>query len=307
MACSAHLRRLQTIGAVITATLACLAFCAAARADYSVQVCGSNPDFFVFGGSSSNAHIHAQALCPVGTFNGAGLAIFNSGNASAGQAGRLQANAPAGLVFTAVNVNQIVSVGINDGGDWGGGFYWAGGGAETNDKTNQHPNFGAVFPATSPYFGIQMICGKATCKAPAQLDAQSVTLYVRETVAPRLRGDRSMADVGLGAGKLAVHRIVRFAVRSLLPLRDSERDERRLERFVDAPSLRLQAVHDASHQSGRQHRPLRQWRDTARPGCLRCRERARGNYSRSSTSTTPSRASRCLVQLTRPPRREPST
>ena len=64
-------------------------------------------------------------------------------------------------MFTAVNVNQIVSVGINDGGDWGGGFYWAGGGAETNDKTNQHPNFGAVFPATSPgTLGFQMICGE---------------------------------------------------------------------------------------------------------------------------------------------------
>ena len=171
MACTARVRRLPDNRGRVACrdAIACLAFCSVSRraAANSVQVCSSNPDFFVFGGARSNAHIHAQALCPVGTFNGAGLAIFNSGNASAGRPDDSRPTLPRGWCSSRLNVNQIVSVGVNDGGGWGGGFYWAGGGAETNDKTNQHPNFGASSPLTSPYFGIQMICGKATCKSPA--------------------------------------------------------------------------------------------------------------------------------------------
>jgi hypothetical protein len=180
-----HLLRVSVVAAISSVVLAGLACCSAARADYSVQVCGSNPNFWVFGSSSSNpAAIHVQAQCPVGSFNGAGLSIFMAGVASAGQAGRLQTNAPAGLTFTAANANQILSTGINDNEGWGGGFYWAGGGVETNDQTDQHPNVGMAFPATSPYFGIQMICGWSKCNRPGQLAVQAVTLYVRETVGP---------------------------------------------------------------------------------------------------------------------------
>ncbi|MGH3263852.1 MAG: hypothetical protein ACRDNS_17885 [Trebonia sp.] len=162
-----------------------LVCCSAAAADYSMQVCGSNPNFFVFAGSSSNSHIAVQANCPVGSYNGAGLAVFfNTGSAATGQAGRLQANAPAGLEFVGATANQISSAGINDGGDWGGGFYWAGGGVETNDQTNQNPNVAMTFAAPSGYWGLQMICGRTTCSQPGELAVQSVTLDVREAVPP---------------------------------------------------------------------------------------------------------------------------
>ena len=93
-------------------------------------------------------------------------------------------NAPAGLELLGATADQIASVGVNDGGDWGGGFYWAGGGVATNDQTDQNPNVGMVFPAPSSYWGLQMVCGKATCSANALLAVQAVTLYVRETTPP---------------------------------------------------------------------------------------------------------------------------
>jgi hypothetical protein len=166
------------------AALACPIWCSRAMADYAVQACGSNPNFFVFAGSSSGSGIAVQANCPVGSFNGAGLAVFNTGSAAKGQAGRLQANAPAGLELLGATANQISSVGINDGGDWGGGFYWAGGGVQTNDQTNLNPNVGMTFAAPSSYWGLQMVCGKATCSQNGELAVQAVTLYVRETTPP---------------------------------------------------------------------------------------------------------------------------
>ncbi|MGH3264849.1 MAG: hypothetical protein ACRDNS_22985 [Trebonia sp.] len=148
-------------------------------------MCGSNPNYFVFAGNSPNSHIQVQGNCPVGSYNGAGLAVFlDAGTATGGQAGRLQANAPTGLEFIGATANQISSVGINDGGDWGGGFYWAGGGVQTNDQTNQNPNIGMAFAAPSGYWGLQMICGKAKCSESAELAVQAVTLDVRETTPP---------------------------------------------------------------------------------------------------------------------------
>ena len=65
-----------------------------------------------------------------------------------------------------------------------GASIWAGGGVATNDQTDQNPNVGMVFPAPSSYWGLQMVCGKATCSANALLAVQAVTLYVRETTPP---------------------------------------------------------------------------------------------------------------------------
>jgi hypothetical protein len=178
------IRRLITSGAVIAGLLVGLACCSTALADYAVQSCGSNPNFFVFGGSSSNPNIHAQAQCPVGSYNGAGLSVYNVGSASAGQRGYVQTTAPAGLEFVGASADQISSTGINDNGGWGGGFYWAGGGVQTNDQTNLNPNVGMTFAAPSSYWGLQMICGWATCNQNGDLAVQSVTLYVRETAAP---------------------------------------------------------------------------------------------------------------------------
>ena len=71
---------------------------------------------------------------------------------------------------------------MNDGGDFGGGFYWAGGGTGVNDKTQG--TLGMVFPSPSSYFGMQLVCGKATCTQPATFALQTFSLYVRETSGP---------------------------------------------------------------------------------------------------------------------------
>jgi len=184
MVCSVSIRRLITLCPVIAGVLGCLMCSSKALADYAVQSCGSNPNFFVFGGGSSNPDIHAQEQCPVGSYNGAGLSVYNLGNASAGQRGYLQTTAPAGLEFVGASADQISSTGINDNAGWGGGFYWAGGGVQTNDQTDLNPNVGMMFAAPSSYWGLQMICGRAICNQDGDLAVQSVTLYVRETVGP---------------------------------------------------------------------------------------------------------------------------
>jgi hypothetical protein len=63
---------------------------------------------------------------------------------------------------------------VNDGGDFGGGFYWAGGGTGVNDKTQG--TLGMVFPSPSSYFGMQLVCGKATCTQPATFALQTFSL-----------------------------------------------------------------------------------------------------------------------------------
>jgi hypothetical protein len=43
-----------------------------------------------------------------------------------------------------------------------------------------------LFSSPSSYFGMQLVCGKATCNAPAQLAVGAFSLYVRETAGPSL-------------------------------------------------------------------------------------------------------------------------
>jgi hypothetical protein len=168
---------------VLAATLACLTWCAAAIADETVQVCGSAYANNVFA-ASTVAAITATARCPTGAYNGPGFGLFNSSNPTQGQTGRWQANTPAGLELVGATASQISSAGLNDGGDYGGGFYWAGGGVQTNNQTDQNPSLGMAFGSASSYFGMQLICGKRTCTQPAQLTVGAVSLYVRETSGP---------------------------------------------------------------------------------------------------------------------------
>ena len=72
---------------------------------------------------------------PTASYNGGGFALFNSGNTTRGQTGRWQTTAPAGLEIVGATANQLVSTGVNDGEEYGGGFYWAGGGAGANDQS----------------------------------------------------------------------------------------------------------------------------------------------------------------------------
>ena len=107
------------------------------------------------------------------------------GDTTAGQAGRWQAVAPAGLELVGATVTGVFPSGVNTGHGYGGGFYWAGGGASVNTSTPS--TVGMVFAAPSSYFGMQVICGWSKCSEPrsfVEFAAQGFSLYVRETVGP---------------------------------------------------------------------------------------------------------------------------
>src|SRR5450755_1723777 len=165
---------------IVIAALAFLLLCSPALADETVQACGSYANN-VFT-SSTLSGITATGKCPTPSYNGGGFGLFNSATTTSGQTGRWQTTAPAGLELVGATASQLVSYGINDGQDYGGGFYWAGGGTGTNDRSPS--TLGMVFSSPSSYFGMQLVCGKGTCKAPALLAVGAFSLYVRETSGP---------------------------------------------------------------------------------------------------------------------------
>lgn len=90
---------------------------------------------------------------------------------------RWQADAPAGLAIVGAFTSSMTVAGLNAGSDdFGGGFYWSGGGPQTRDGQTQ----AWVGSFASSYFGFQMICGKAACTQPAQFDIGALTLVVHE-------------------------------------------------------------------------------------------------------------------------------
>lgn len=95
-------------------------FCSPSRADETVQVCGSYGNN-VFAASTVSG-ITTTGRCPAPSYNGGGFGLFNSGNTTRGEAGRWQTVAPGGLELVGATASQIVSVGVNDGGDYGGRF-----------------------------------------------------------------------------------------------------------------------------------------------------------------------------------------
>ncbi|MGH2869075.1 MAG: hypothetical protein ACRDNK_16135 [Solirubrobacteraceae bacterium] len=159
--------------------MAFLVYCSPSFADETVQVCGSYANNVFSSGSGPG--ITATGRCPTPSYNGGGFGLFNSATTTRGQTGRWQTTTPAGLELVGATASQLVSYGVNDGQDYGGGFYWAGGGTGTNDQTPS--SLGMLF-APSSYFGMQLVCGKGTCKAPAGLTVGAFSLYVRETVGP---------------------------------------------------------------------------------------------------------------------------
>ena len=166
--------------ALAVAALGLLIYCSSSLGDETVQVCGSYANN-VFS-SSSVPGIAATGRCPAPSYNGGGFSLFPSGTTTRGQTGRWQTTTPPGLELVGATANQLVSAGVNDGGDFGGGFYWAGGGTGANDQTQG--TLGMVFPSPSSYFGMQLVCGKASCTQPATLAVQTFSLYVRETSGP---------------------------------------------------------------------------------------------------------------------------
>jgi len=158
---------------------------APARANETVWTClnGVNDVFVhaaVFG-------INTPSTCPGDLYGTDGLAIETSGNTVAvGQRATWQANAPAGLMIVGAQIpaGQMQSDGINDGTQYGGGFYWAGGGAPTQDAEGS----AGFAPLWTSYFGWQVICGHSpTCVSNYNaLDVADIALYVQETAGPTL-------------------------------------------------------------------------------------------------------------------------
>jgi hypothetical protein len=172
---------LVTLGrAVAMAAVIWLVAAAGAVADETVQVCGSYAnDVFVAG--APVAGITQSGTCPNPPYTANGFGLDASGTSTRGLTGRWQANAPAGLAIVGASTNSMVSTGLNNqGGDFGGGFYWAGGGVQTHDGETAV----GVGPFSSGYFGFQLICGVSKCTQPAQLDIGAISLYVRETSGP---------------------------------------------------------------------------------------------------------------------------
>ena len=150
-------------------------------ADEVVQACGPYANGALFGAIPNSAY-RDSATCPDAAYSGGGFAI-NATSTTKGQAGKLQVVAPAGFTLVGATATGIVSAGLNDGGDYGGGFYWSSGSVETNDQTAR--SLSMSFPASN-VFGMQVVCGKGSCTAPAQLNVGAYSLQARETVGPSL-------------------------------------------------------------------------------------------------------------------------
>ena len=177
-------RTLRLIATVITVAAAALVQAASASADEVVTACGpyANNVFnhaAVFG-------INTGQSCPTASLGGGGMEIWSAGNSVAkGQSAKWQATAPPGLVIVGASIPSpgLLSAGVNDGGQYGGGFYWSGGGAGTHDGETS-AGFG---PFSSSYLGFQLVCGVGTCTSGvSQLDVGEINLYVRETAGPSL-------------------------------------------------------------------------------------------------------------------------
>ena len=156
---------------------------------------GSSADEFVFAcntygnnvfGRGSVFGIITRYSCPGDAIYANGLTVTTEGDkVSAGKRAYWQALAPSGLVIVAAEIppGQLSSEGVNDGRQYGGGFYWAGGGAETYDgeTTASFSNL------ASRYFGWQVICGHSPCLTDYNwITVSEIRLDVRETVGPSL-------------------------------------------------------------------------------------------------------------------------
>ena len=74
-------------------------------------------------------------------------------------------------------------IGVNDGEQYGGGFYWAGGGAEARSGETS----AGFAPLWTSYFGFQLICGASHLQERRrEINVDQADLFVQETVGPAL-------------------------------------------------------------------------------------------------------------------------
>jgi hypothetical protein len=174
--------RLTGVGSLslLVFTMILLSVASVGRADETVQVCGSYANQ-VFARTPPVKGITVKGTCPNPPLTANGFALYSSGTSTRGVSAHWQATAPTGLAIVGASTKSMVSAGLNtSGGDFGGGFYWSGGGAQTHDSETS-AGFGPIF---SSYFGFQLVCGVNNCTQPAQLDIGAISLYVRETIGP---------------------------------------------------------------------------------------------------------------------------
>lgn len=169
----------------IAAAFPAVAFPEAAQANETVFACNNGPNY-VFGHSAVFG-INTSSSCPGNPAYGGGLRIATAGNTVAvGQRADWQATAPSGLAIVGASIGGggMASSGINDGEQYGGGFYWASGGASLYDGETS-AGFGPFF---SSYFGVQVICGNSpSCShGNSYIGLSDIALYVQETSGPTL-------------------------------------------------------------------------------------------------------------------------
>jgi hypothetical protein len=192
-AMSIRTRALISCAAFAAAVIAIAFVCSVASADYTLYSCGQYYNEGVFRAvlPAGGSVLTAGSGCPAaGGDTGYGLASSPTISASPGHRGAWEADAPSGLEIVAASVpaNSLYPTGLNDGGEWGGGVYWQGGGAQLSDSTG---NAGTWSGFASSYFGFQIVCGPNRCQAGtahdvAALSVNSVSLSVRETSGPSL-------------------------------------------------------------------------------------------------------------------------
>jgi hypothetical protein len=138
-----------------------------------------------------------------------------NGTVPRGTAAHWTVTAPAGMTIQSVYIPHMDSEGLNDGGGWGGGFFWSGGSSNVNtfdqesgwsSSTTSGPAF--TWPSGgTPYFGWQIVCGASPCTPAEQwISVELLQLNVQETSGPYLTApDGLWASSGWIRGTWPLH------------------------------------------------------------------------------------------------------
>jgi len=191
-------RQLRSLVLIVMLLAGLIAMSTPAMANETVTSCGLGPNE-VFGHAAVFG-INATQACDGQPF-GPYLELRTGGNTvPAGSRATWQALAPPGLLINNVAIPNFSSSGVNDGHQYGGGFYWQAGGYPLQDQGGV-ASFGtahntAGFP--SPYFGFQLVCGANPCTTTygSTISVAQVTLDVAETTGPTLQNGKLWVQHG---------------------------------------------------------------------------------------------------------------
>ena len=181
---------------VLTVVAALLKIAAAAGAAGMIwiHVCGSwTPGGGSTGGTlgvarsgSSHSGVSTPYRCP-GPVPANGMEVYGSGSkVPAGGRAYWQIDAPPGFAIVGVHTegSGMISYGVNaPNWGWGGGFYWAGGGAQVHQGEIGYSSP----PLFSKYFGWQIICGFRICDGttkPGEISVLGLELEAAEGTGP---------------------------------------------------------------------------------------------------------------------------